>query len=141
MKKRKTTIKHSTPKGGRKRLPSQQRRKMFWIYLNEEEEEVLLARKGESQKKFSEYMRDALLADAKKPAHHNPVNYFNTLSELAHEVNKLGVNVNQISRYVNQLILMNRVEPHIIELFFTKLEAYAKMQSAIEDKLKELIFI
>ncbi|MEO9893094.1 hypothetical protein [Aurantibacter sp.] len=103
--KRKTTIEFSTPRGGRKKLPNHLKRKRFAIYLNEEEEELVLARQREIQYNFSGYIRYVLLDETRKPAHPNPVAFLNSVSELAKQVNKVGININQIAKYVNQLIL------------------------------------
>lgn len=126
---------------GRKALSSEMKREPIKVFLNSSELLKLTQRIGESNLKRSEYIRSVLLDDAKKPSHSNPADFLNDVSNLAREVNKLGVNINQISKYVNQLILMERVEPHIAETFNEQLNDYALLQAKIEDKLKEIMFI
>jgi hypothetical protein len=111
------------------------------VYLNTDEIASIRRRMGARNIRLSQYTREVLLEDAKKPTHANPVEFFANISDLAREVNKLGVNINQISKYVNQLILMDRIEPHILEVFNEKLAQYALVQNRIEDRLKEVLFV
>ena len=119
----------------------EEKREPIKVFLNSSERQKLTKRIGESNLKRSEYIRSILLEDAKKPSHTNPVDFLNDVSDLTREVNKLGVNINQISKYVNQLIIMQRIEPHIAEVFNEQLNCYAQLQIRIEGKLKEILFI
>lgn len=130
----------STKITGRKPLEEDLKRTPIKVFLNKQERSQLNKRIGQSNLKLSEYIRGVLLDDAKKPSHTSPVDFLNDISCLAKEVNKLGVNLNQISKYVNQLILMDRIEPHIVETYNEQLLQYAQLQFHIEGKLKEILF-
>ena len=125
---------------GRPTLDQKIKRKYYKYYLNEKEEKKLVSRMKDSRYSTkSEFVRSIILAENDKPRHLHPVQFFNDIGALANQVNKVGVNVNQLAKFANEMALQNMVRPELLEDIKQTMQAYTKQQEEIMSKLKELI--
>ena len=124
---------------GRKPLEKNKKRQPIKIYLNGEELEKLNKRKGMNSRSLSEYLREIILEDSKKPSHINPVDFLKDIKVLSMEVNKIGVNINQLARHLNELRLQGVIPTNVSDAINDKIESYLIQQDLIISKLKEVI--
>lgn len=125
---------------GRKRLGHHEKRKRVYLYLNEGEIQLLNIRAADAGHKFiSEYIRQTIFLENYKPRHVNPVQFFQNIKSLSLEINKVGVNINQITRHLNELRLQHVIPVGVSDAINDKLELYLIQQQEIISKLKEII--
>lgn len=125
---------------GRKRLTNQEKRKRIYLYLNEAEITSLKNRAEDSGHRFiSEYIRHNIILENYKPRHLEPVQFLKDVKHLAMEVNKVGTNINQIARHLNELKLQHIIPVNAAEAIEEKLGIYLMQQEEIITKLKSVI--
>lgn len=124
---------------GRKTLDKKEKRNPFKIYLNDFELERIIKRKGGDDSSLSEYLRAKILDDSQNASHINPVSFLNDMTDLSFQVNKVGVNINQLAKHVNELKLQNVIPVNVSDAIEDKLEEYLMHQKVIIEKLKEII--
>ncbi|MEP3210893.1 MAG: hypothetical protein ABJN95_17020 [Maribacter sp.] len=125
---------------GRKKLNHHDKRKRIYLYLNAYELEILKTRtKDAGHKYISEYMRYSIILENYKPRHLNPVEFLNDIKNLSLEVNRVGVNINQIARHLNELRLQNIIPMNVSDAIDEQLSLYIMQQQKIITKLKGVI--
>ena len=88
---------------------------------------------------ISEFIRHNIILESYKPRHLDPVQFLSDVSHLALEVNKVGVNINQLARHLNELKLQNVIPTNAAEAIEEKLERYLIHQKEIITRLKGLV--
>jgi len=125
---------------GRKKLCYHEKRKRIYLYLNEAEIASLKERAQDSGHKFiSEYIRHNIILETYKPRHLNPVQFLKEIKGLALEVNKVGVNINQLARHLNEMRLQNIIPANVTDAINDKIGLYMNQQEKIIEKLRSVI--
>ena len=133
-------IKPKKTVSGRKKLDKNDKRKPVSIYLNQHEIDQIKSRIADlASYSFSQFIRFIVLEESKRPRHINPIQFLKGISKLTIEVNKLGTNVNQISKYTNQLHNRNLTDPKVAKMYNEIVMSYIELQKEIMEKLKGVL--
>ena len=87
----------------------------------------------------SEYMRDLALNSLNKSYHPDRLLVVNSINDVSKEINKIGVNINQIARYANEYNKMNVSDPKLIESYNEILQEYIDIKNTVADLYMKLI--
>lgn len=126
---------------GRKELDEKYKRKCLKYYLNDAEQKQLDARiKGSIHNTRSEFIRALLLEEGKSARHVNPISFLKEINLLTTEVHKIGVNINQLAKHINEMAIAKISHPKHIEAIEDMISVYVEKQHEIMDKLKEVMY-
>ena len=132
--------KNNNKPSGRKNLAPEVKRKLRKYYMNDAEYAALLERVKDSRhNQVGAYVRDILLQETKSVRHVNPIRFLKEISSLAIQVNKVGTNINQLSKHANEMAKNKMVRPELADAIMETLDIYIAQQKAIMERLKELI--
>lgn len=127
---------------GRKELAAKDKRKCLKYYLNDVEQKQLDSRIDDSvYNTRSEFIRALLLEEGKSARHINPISFLKEINLLTTEVHKIGVNINQLAKHINEMAIAKISYTEHIEAIEDMLPAYMEKQHEIMDKLKEIMYI
>lgn len=132
--------KNNKKPNGRRKLNPDLKRERVYIYLNKNEIRELSTKVQDSVfDNSSAYIRSLILEENNRPRHINPVSFLKDISKLALEVNKVGVNINQLTKHANEMAIQNIIHPELAQAIEEKITTYALQQRQIIAKLREVI--
>ncbi|MGO3184462.1 MAG: plasmid mobilization relaxosome protein MobC [Aequorivita sp.] len=125
---------------GIKKLASNKKRKMYWIYLNDDEKSILKDQQSElGYKNLASYLRYKLLKDSEKMIYVDPVQHLKRLDLLGIQMAKIGNNINQLAKLGNQLKLQDKLSPEVVIAMNNSLQVYIDLKSEMKKIFDEIL--
>lgn len=132
-KKKKKTV------AGRKPL-REKKRKRYVYFLSDSELKAINERLENSvHSTKSAFVRDLILEETSRARHINPVRFLKVISQLAMEISKIGVNINQLAKHANTMAIQKILHPDLAKAIYEKLDIYSVQQKTLINKLKEIL--
>lgn len=123
---------------GRPQLKAGKRTKKIDVRFSEEEYDLVLALEKELGISKTELVRMRVVYDAKQVVV-NARALVACLDAIGAEMGRIGNNINQLAKHANILNLQGALNAPVVNKFNELLEAYIKMQQALETSFRKII--